>query len=461
MKEENLFERVQNGARRRMSWRKAKTSNLFIQSEVLAKGHVIHARHQKIPLEQDTVMVFADDAPGYNWSHPCRYLLHNAENGELYKEVAAAFPPYLIEPPETFQVFYEPGVRLAEERLLWPIKAEARLVWRVPVGNRYAVLFSGGSNPRHVNDLEFLYRTLVDVYGFPTEQIYVLNYDGTLDCWPSLPANWPGDGTAYRMPVHGRGTKSELEGVFNDLKTRLKSDDLLLIHTNNHGGHDGTESYLCGYDSPGYIGADDYMASDFATKLGELPQFRCLIVMMEQCHSGGFNAPILASNPADRTSVASACGELVSSWGCGDFDCFARDWIAAVNGADPYGAALASNPDTDGNGCISASEAFNYADAIHDPRDSPMFSATPADGGSCHLGQIYAGVLLPWWYYQLVYERLWPWWVELPDPIFYERFHKELVPRLKEMDEYVQKRSEELQRELEPQIEKLIEGAMG
>ncbi len=29
-------------------------------------------------------MVFADDAPQYNWAHPCRYLLHDAQSGEFY-----------------------------------------------------------------------------------------------------------------------------------------------------------------------------------------------------------------------------------------------------------------------------------------------------------------------------------------------------------------------------------------
>ena len=453
MKEDNLFERVQNDARRRMSWRQTKASNLSILREVLPRGHVIRARHQEIPLERDTVMVFADDAPLGNWAHPCRYLLHNTDDGELYQEIRATFPPYLIEAPETYQVFHEPVVWPAEERL-WRIRPVLRIVWPVPVGNRYAVLFSGPSNNRHVNDLEFLYRTLIDIYGFPAENIYVLNYDGTVDYsgQPHPVGDWPGDNTPYRMPVHSEGTKSALEDVFDDLGTRLEADDLLLIHTNNHGGHDGTESFLCAYSGP------DYLASDFAAKLGELPRFRCLIVMMEQCHSGGFNAPIIASSPAVRTSVASACCELCNSIGGPEFDPFARDWIAAVNGVDPYGAALAFDPDTDGNGCISASEAFNYADTIHDLRDTPVFDAAPADAGSCHLGQIFSRLRL---YYDLVYERLLPWWVTLPDPVFYERVHKELIPRLIEVDEYVQKRSKRLQRDLEPRIEELIKEAMG
>lgn len=456
MSEERIFERVQNDARRRMSWREARASNLYVERKVLPRDHVIKAQDQEITLERDTLMVFADDAPLANWGHPCRYLLYNAEDGELYQEVAASFPAYLIEPPETYQVFHEPVVLLRTERI-WRIKPELRFVFRVPVGNRYAVLFSGASNYRHVNDLEFLCRTLVDVYNFPTNQIYVLNYDGTINFsgWPYTVGNWPGDNTAYRMTVHAQGTKSELEGVFNDLKTRLRGDDLLLIHTNNHGWYTGSDSYLSTYSGP------NYYASAFSAKLAELPRFRCLMVMMEQCASGGFNAPIIASSPADRTSVASACGPFVSSWGCasGEFDCFALDWIAAVNGADPYGGALAFNPDTDGSGRVSAKEAYDYADAVKYAGDSPVYSESPTTAGSCHLGQLWAWCWWPW-YRKIILERLQPYYEVVPGPVFYKRLYKELLPRVHEIDKELDQRSKELREEVQPRLEKLIKEAM-
>ena len=37
------------------------------------------------------------------------------------------------------------------------------------------------SNKRHINDCEFLYRTLVDRYAFNKNNIQVLSYDGTLN----------------------------------------------------------------------------------------------------------------------------------------------------------------------------------------------------------------------------------------------------------------------------------------
>jgi len=72
-----------------------------------------------------------------------------------------------------------------------------------------------------------------------------------------------------------------------------------------------------------YSGAD-YYASDFGAKLAELPKFLHLVVMMEQCHSGGFNQPILDNSPATHTSVASACLEPNNSIGGAHFDPFAR-----------------------------------------------------------------------------------------------------------------------------------------
>jgi hypothetical protein len=46
-------------------------------------------------------------------------------------------------------------------------------------------------------DLEFLYRVLVNDYGWDEDKIYVLNYDGSIDYsgWPHPVGNWPGDGT--------------------------------------------------------------------------------------------------------------------------------------------------------------------------------------------------------------------------------------------------------------------------
>jgi hypothetical protein len=287
-------------------------------------------------------MVFADEAPLLNWGHACRYLIYDARSAELLEEVSAQFPPYLTNTPGTFQVFHE-SVRLATDHRFWYVRPKFRCPIRFKKGSRYAVLFAGAANNRHTNDLEFLYRTLRHLYNFEDKNIYCLNYDGTVNYSgaPMPVVNWPGDNTPYQMPVKGPGTKAALDAVLVDLKSKLKKDDFLLLHTNNHGGWDGPgKANLVTYSGPWYY------AADFANKIGTLPRFHCLMVMMEQCHAGGFNAPILAQSPADHTSIASACLEPNNSIGGPQFDPFARDWIAAITGHDPYGAALAFNPDT-------------------------------------------------------------------------------------------------------------------
>ena len=424
---------IQDGTFRRLSAKRRATTNLYVLEDVQPAQSVIKAGHQKIPIKQPTAVVFVDDEPMANWSHDCRYLLHDADSGKLYQEVKAGFPPYLVNLPDTFKAFHTSVVAQNPLRKIWKLELEVAFPWPIRKGkDRYAILFSGSSNYRHANDLEFLYRQLVDRFYFDEDNITVLNYDGTVNYSgePQPVTSWPGDGTAYTMPVHDAGTKQALEDAIDALKSKLEQDDLLLIHTNNHGGYDRTEteSYLCTYSG------DDYTASDFASKLGELPAFADLIVMMEQCHSGGFNDVVIESSTAGRTTFAAACTEGRSSVGDGDFDPFARDWIAAFAGADPYGAALVSDPDYDNSGIISAREGFAYADDVHHSSDSPVYSAYGTDAGDQHLHQ------KNWRYLsverEFVLQELKLFRDGLGDPIQYRQaMRSKVLPALTELDD--------------------------
>ena len=454
-KDSALISKIKSGIVSNLSWRAARNTNLHIENQVLKKGEVVLAYKQRIAVERDSIMVFADDAPLFNWSHPCRYLLHDAATGDLYNEVSAQFPPYMTaDIPKTFQAFHTP-IKIAEPEIYYPVLPWLRCPIRWTRGQRYAVLFSGASNNRHTNDLEFLYRTLRDIYGFPAANIFVLNYDGTINYSgnPHPVVSWPGDSTAYRMPVNGKGTKADLDTVFNTLKGKLKADDLLLIHTNNHGGHNGTQSYLCTYSGA------DYLATDFADMLATLPKHYCMMVMMEQCHAGGFNAPILAKSTATYTSVSSACLELNNSIGGAQFDPFARDWIAAMAGHTPYGGALASNPDTDGSGKVSAREAHDYADSVHDPYDTPVFSRSSVAAGNCFLGQRYWYI----WpiYCRLLVEVLQPYYLRKPIPEFYDMVHAKLMPQLKEIESKLENASAAQEKELRATLGEVVKKTLG
>jgi hypothetical protein len=389
IKREEVLHNVRSHAFAELALQKRSTTNLYLDERVRERGEYLGPEFQKIVVERPSLLVFADDAPLANFGHDCRYLLYDPGTGKPIREIPARFPPYVKRPPETLRAFHEP-IRVQPNLDLFKVRPILPCPIFIPDGNRHAILYSGMSNNRHLNDLEFCYRMLIDRYGFDTKKIYVLNYDGTLNTQEGPPATWPGDGTAYRIKITGEGNRAAFQAAFNDLKSKMAAHDLLFIHTNNHGDNFGSGSFLCEYPNWG-----QYMAADFCADLGVLPKYRSLIVMMEQCNSGGFNAPVLAASTAVDTSVASAAIATQSSYASPDlnWDSFARDWIAAQIGHDPYGAALASNPDTDGDGVIEAEEAFNYALSIQNPSDSPNFDESSEAGGDITLGQRY----ILWW----------------------------------------------------------------
>jgi hypothetical protein len=380
-----------------------KTSNLHIHDVVLIPGETIMAGTTTIPITRETGLVFVDLAPAHNWAHPCEYHLYDARTGGLYRKVRAGLPPAGIELGGVSKTAFHAPVHLLDTRkrrvgrnnTVTPL---TNALSAAP-GERYAILFAGKAENRHTNDIEFLYRTLIDVYAFKPANVYVLNHDGSVNYFlgPSTSqtigtqlGNWPGNGTPYRMNVTGQGTRAGFQVAFNAIAAQIKPEDMLFIHTNNHGGGpgDGVNDFcMFTYDAVG-TNWTPYFVNDFIADLGTLPRFEVLMVMMEQCRSGGFIDPIINHSPAKWTQVATAVAASDYSLGGANFDPFAEDWIAGVNGRYADGTALSQVVDTTHDGRISASEAFAYASAVATPGDTPHSSASPADYGAyIFLGQ--------------------------------------------------------------------------
>ncbi|MCW3123159.1 MAG: Peptidase family protein [Flavipsychrobacter sp.] len=444
----------------RIDGRRSKVSNYYIQETVFEKGARIPVPLAHVVAEKPTIMLFADDEPLSNWAHPCRYLLHDAATGQLYKEVPAHLPPYAgtTDTPSSFVAFHVASSfpAISKYSVVDKIKFPIRYIY---TGKRYAILYAGMSNNRHTNDLEFLYRTLVHVYGYTPANITVLNYNGTLnyDGNPHPVVHWPGDNTPYTMPVNGPGTKAALLNAIDALKTKLKAEDSLLIHTNNHGGGvpDYPESVI--FCQPNW---DTLTVTDFTNKLAQLPKYNTLMVMMEQCYSGGFNAPILAKSTAVNTSVASAADAYHTSAGGPEFDPFAQEWIAAMNGHDAYGHALAYNPDANHNGKVSAQEAFNYAKA-NDPADvpaHPVFNAKNA-GADSWLGQdVFWVNLLSSAVLKQAIVKSWPPGDPGPRPEQMQEVVERLMPQLQELGAANNQQIDAFVKQHEQNITRLVSG---
>jgi hypothetical protein len=416
---ERTLERIRSHAFRYITERQQNSTNLALDSRIYRAGERIGPALQHIRAEGPTVVVFADDDPKANFGHDCRYFLYNPEDGEFIREVPARFPPNLLKSANRLTTFFEPTKFIEPEPYWyrWPIYLCPRLF---PVGNRYAILFAGLTQARHLNDMEFAYRTLINVYGFKAENIYVLNYDGTRSVFDKTLGNWPGNNTAYTIQVSDEGTRAAFQNVLNELSGKLQSEDLLFIHTNNHGDNfnDGNGSFLCQFLHGGDPDPNEdgdwtpYYASEMAADLATSPAYRALVVMMEQCNSGGFNTPLINSSTASSTSVSSAATAAVSSYASndGNWDIFAYEWIAAMNGAYPDGSALASNPDTNHDGVVDTQEAYNYAVANDSP-DVPQFN-----GATLNLDQQYR---FSWAWCWILWPILYPIYRQLlPEPTF-------------------------------------------
>jgi hypothetical protein len=256
---------------------------------------------------------------------------------------------------------------------------------------RYAILFSGMSFRRHVNGLEFCYRTLVDRYGFATDNIYVLNYDASLrafgDQEDASCGLWPGDGTAHRMVVNAQGSRAAFQHALRAIGEKLTPDDQLFINTTGHGGHHGDGR---GPDLLTYPHCERYKRRDFCADLAALPPHRSLVVLMAQCFAGGFNQAVIDASRAESTFIAAATSETrqsFMSFNDSNWDSFQRNWLAALAGRDVDGASIEVIAGRVTGGPITVREAFTYASTCpgRNPYDSPEFAASADSAGDLTL----------------------------------------------------------------------------
>jgi hypothetical protein len=360
--------------------RLAATTHLSLVERPYPAGHVLRLVDRRIEVPEDSIVAFVDEMPGANFGHPCRYRFHSVDTGRLIREVEALFPPEVSDPGIPIDTFHAPLVTMLQKPELYATIDLSKFglwPWLKADDNRFALLFSSQiSNRRHIEDLELAWRVLVNRFGFPESNVYVLCYDGTIgstDFSGADMATWIGDGTAYQMQVTDSATKANLQTTLDTISSRMNDESLLFVHTNNHGAPDG----LC-IDNSSIL-----MPSEWGTMLDGMRAFGTLVVTMEQCYSGAFEQPTLDHSRAARTSFASAVPADKVSAGAAHFDPWAQIWFESVNGSTAYGASLPHNPDASGNGRVSAKEAFNYSDAYDTASyDDPQYGDSPSGCGA-------------------------------------------------------------------------------
>ncbi len=346
-------------------------------------GGEIEFWHYGITLpEVPGYFVFVDDYPAANWEHPARAFFVSL-NGEIDAWDVSTPPKYLQNDlvELTDGGVYDGLVYIDYHIPTWEEVQPAReyLDRIIPqpderAGERYAFLMSGGASQgnnhiRYWNDMAYIYWTLINVYSYDENDIFVLMSDG------DNPNPDRSDGTNSPLDLDGDGdddyedpcTRTYVFQYFDDLEALLTSQDSLFIFTTDHGG---SGSYLNLWN---YQSLWDY---EFGDELDDIAFSQC-IVTMEQCYSGGFIDDV---DHIDNVVISTACSATELSWAMPPdyrYDTYVYFWTAGVNGEFPgwphdMGGGEADADEND-DGVVTAREAFLYAEAEDISAETPQY----------------------------------------------------------------------------------------
>ena len=333
----------------------------------LAEGDAVDSWHESVPVPFDGYLILIDDMALANWEHPCRWVFV-ASDGRTEAV-------HMYTPPEVFP-------RMTEEYSDIPIsysQAEARqelLDSFVPnprsvdnPENCYAWLVSGGASqgsnyPRYYFDVQYLYLTITQDYGYLDDHVIVCFADGT----DPAPDNSNGENSNPDLDDDGDtdinydATFAGVQSGYNDIENMVGSDDYLLIMTTDHGGSGKNhmsplvppEVYLNLWNSETL---DDDTFDDWLEDLNA----NNVNVIMEQCFSGGFLEEVVTTSTDQDRVFSSACNGYEYSYGGSVYDDWVYWWTCAMHGETHTGDSLAYDPDTDGDGFVNYGEAFDAA----------------------------------------------------------------------------------------------------
>jgi hypothetical protein len=238
----------------------------------------------------------------------------------------------------------------------------------INASSKYAVLICGGYDAanlheRYYTDIQEMYTTLRNTYGYLAANIYVLCADGDADSNGTIAFN----GIEHSMDLDGNGTvdcntaasKANITSTFSTLNSKMTSSDFLFVFTTDHGSN--TVSPPGSIYDDGSLTLWDYeeMRDDeFAAAVNQIANYSYEVFCFEQCFSGDMINDLWGTNRV----IATAANWDEYSWG----RVFSSLWINAVNGSAP-------DADVNNDLVVSMEEAFNYADLNDLSGESPQF----------------------------------------------------------------------------------------
>lgn len=304
-------------------------------------------------------LILIDDVAGANWEHPCRWVFV-AYSGDMEIIPMTTPPDYL--PRMTLEYCSISDMAMDRSSIIDtfvpnPHSSKAE--------NCKALLISGGANSgnnhiRYYGDIQFIYLTLTQDYGYTNDDIIICFADGL------NPAPDQSGGANSNPDLDGNGTDDfDYDATHGSVTTALTElaalsgpEDHVLIFTTDHGGtNGGWNCYLNLWNSE--VLNDD----EFDTFIDNINS-ASLHVVMEQCYSGAFEDEVIPTTGGQPRTFASAARYDHYSYAGAtypDYDEWAYYWTAAMHGALPGGGSLPGNPDYNSDGYVSYPEAWDFA----------------------------------------------------------------------------------------------------
>lgn len=354
--------------------------SIFVYPQILPAGTKIETWRGVIAtLEHERWFVFIDELPGANWEHACKYVYLDPANGSV-TVVPHKQPPELL-PSMKLAI----GTHIGEQSAPAAAPVKSPQPQRESLGgknpdNLYAVLISGGAStysnyPRYWNDISEIYKTLVQVYDYPDDHIWVCMSDGL------NPAADRSDGTNSPFDLDGDGdndithscTIANLTSVFGQLASTLDSQDTLLVYATDHGSSNS------GWSVSLNLWGEEITDTQFTSIVNPI-ECKDQIFVLEQCYSGGFIDNL--AGVANRV-VMTAARYDESSWAMAPdyiYDEFVYYWTAAVRGMTPTGTPVDADYNDDGE--VAMDEAFLYAQTHDSADETPQYQEEPDGYGA-------------------------------------------------------------------------------
>ncbi|PIE52850.1 hypothetical protein CSA37_04200 [Candidatus Fermentibacteria bacterium] len=326
--------------------------------QTIVQGETVSSWTENVPAPVSGYFVLIDDVAEANWEHHCRWVF--VTPSEEMEVVEMTTPPDFLEKmTEEYSMDFRTMERssLLDSFVPNPRETDAE--------NCKALLISGGANSsnnhvRYYGDIQFIYLTLTQDYGYTNDDIIICFADGL------NPAPDQSGGVNSNPDLDGDGTDdfdydATLESVTNalaEMATLAGPDDHVLIFTTDHGGTNG------GYNCFLNLWNEQVLNDDTFDTFIDNINSSSLHVVMEQCYSGAFEDEVIPTTGSQHRTFSSAARYNHYSYAGATFpeyDEWAYYWTAAMHGSLPAGGALPGDPDTNSDNYISYAEAWDFA----------------------------------------------------------------------------------------------------